>query len=256
VAQRSGKIVRSRSFAEPLGIPAVAYDGSPGGLSADGRTLVLIRQRTSFPQARTRLAVLDTAGLGVRRRLDLRGDFSFDAISPDGRTLFFIEYQSRVDPTRYQVRAYDVPAGRLEAAPVVDPREPGERMGGRPVTRAASADGRWAYTLYDRPGGDPFVHALDTTARRAVCIDMPLLAGRRDFYKLRLRAGAALTVLSGRRAVAQVDVASFRVSRPRAALHDAPGDGGGGFPWVLAAALLGAGALATGVRVAKRPSAA
>jgi hypothetical protein len=139
---------------------------------------------------------------------------------------------------------------------VVDPREPDEKMQGIPITRTVSADGRWAYTLYDRPGGEPVVHALDTSARRAVCIDMPLLAGRRDLYGLRLRAGAALTVLSGRRAVAQVDLASFRVGRPRAALHDAPGDGGGGFPWVLAAALLGAGALAVGVRVARSPSAA
>src|SRR4051794_22541301 len=37
-------------------VPAVAQDGTTTGLSADGRTLVLVRPRLSYPQRRTRLA--------------------------------------------------------------------------------------------------------------------------------------------------------------------------------------------------------
>jgi len=67
------------------------------------------------------------------------------------------------------VRAYDLAARRLLPEPVVDPREPGEKMQGLPMTRATSADGRFAYTLYERPRGAPFIHALDTVRGSAAC---------------------------------------------------------------------------------------
>src|SRR5947209_13645181 len=38
-------------------VPMVALDGSLGGLSGDGRTLVLTRPRSNFPEASTQLAV-------------------------------------------------------------------------------------------------------------------------------------------------------------------------------------------------------
>jgi hypothetical protein len=222
VAQRGGRILRSAHLRGPFTIPAVAFDGTASGLSADGRTLVLIRPRASFPQRRTHLVVLDTARLRVRARLDLRGDFSFDAISPDGGSLFFIQYRSRIDPTNYRVRAYDLAAGALSPRPVVDPREPGEQMRGLPVTRAASPDGRWAYTLYNLPGVEAFVHALDTATGSARCIDLPLLDGRVDASGLRLHVGSGLTVLDGPRPLAEVDLRSFRVTPVASALGLGP----------------------------------
>jgi hypothetical protein len=161
---------RKREISGDFSLPAVAYDGSPAGLSADGRTLVLISPRTRYPRRRTTLAVLDAKRLGVRRHIGLEGDFSFDAISPNGRLMYLIKY----DPHHfgeYQVRAYDLRARHLLAKPIVDPREPDEEMYGVPVTRASSPDGRWAYTLYDSPE-HPFVHALDTSGRTAACIDL------------------------------------------------------------------------------------
>lgn len=109
-------------------VPRVAYDGSAGGVSADGRTLVLIRPRSRFPRSRTKLAVLDhrprtARRLRLQRTIDLPGDFSYDALSPDGRSLFLIHYVSRRDPTRYRVRVYDLQTGRLAPKPIVDPRE-------------------------------------------------------------------------------------------------------------------------------------
>ena len=45
-------------------------------------------------------------------------------------------------------------------------------MTGKPVTRAMSPNGQWAYTLYQGSDEGPFVHALDTSGRSAKCIDL------------------------------------------------------------------------------------
>src|SRR2546428_937782 len=60
VAQHRGQILAWRSLRGTFTIPAVAYDGSAGGLSADGTTLVLIEPRISFPRATTKLLVLNS----------------------------------------------------------------------------------------------------------------------------------------------------------------------------------------------------
>jgi hypothetical protein len=172
---RSGGPVRERRIEGSFSIPAVAYDGSAAGLSANGRRLVLISPRTRFPRRRTTFAVLDARHLALRRLIHLRGDFSFDAIAPDGRRMYLIQYTSR-NLTDYAVRAYDLHAGRLLRRPIVDPSEPDEEMRGAPVTRETSADGRWAYTLYHGIE-HPFVHALDTKGNTAVCIDLDDLRG-------------------------------------------------------------------------------
>jgi hypothetical protein len=194
-ARSGGQIVGVTRLSGSFTIPAVAYDGSASGLSADGTRLVLIEPRQSFPRVATTFALLDAPRLRLLRTIRLRGDFSFDAVSPDGSRMFLVQYTSPNDPDRYAVRAYDLRAGRLLPAPVVDPRERGEAMRGKPLTRTASVDGRWAYTLYDGGGGTPFVHALDTATGTARCIDLPMLDGRRDLWQLRLeRSGRELRV--------------------------------------------------------------
>ena len=65
-------------------VPLVAYDSTPSGLSADGRTLALIEPRRRFPRARTTFALIDAERLRLRERLTLDGDFSFDALSRTG----------------------------------------------------------------------------------------------------------------------------------------------------------------------------
>ena len=121
-AGRSTRLVESARYGGVLqeglvrgryAIPAVAYDGSPSGLSADGRTLVLINPRVRFPRAETTFAVVDTRTLRVRRTIVLRGDFSFDAISPNGRVMYLIEYLNPRDFTEYAVRAYNMRTGRM-----------------------------------------------------------------------------------------------------------------------------------------------
>jgi hypothetical protein len=213
IASSDGRVLRFRYLRTRFTIPAVAYDGSADGLSADGKTLVLIQPRARFPRKTTRLAVLNAQGLRLRGTVELRGDYSFDAISPDGRTIYLIHYLSADDPTVYEVRAYDLERDRLLPNPIVDPYESGEEMRGNPITRAASRDGRWAYTLYDGAGGHPFVHALDTVERTARCIDLHLLAGRRDLSALRLTvSGVTLAVDAGAGPVARIDTRTFRLA--------------------------------------------
>lgn len=208
---RLGGPLRERRLRGTLSIPAVAYDGSPGGLSADGRTLVLISPRVRYPRKRTSFAVVDTRRLAVRERIALRGDFSFDAISPDGRLMYLIQYDQR-NLADYSVRAYDLGARRLLRGAVVDPREPDEPMTGVPVTRVADRDGRWAYTLYQSTE-HPFVHALDTERRTAVCIDLDDL---NQVWRATLGLRGRMLEVTGRRGrvLARIDTRTHRLVKP------------------------------------------
>jgi hypothetical protein len=234
IQRNGGQVLGMTRMKGTFTIPAVAYDSSASGLSADGSTLVLIQPRRAFPRALTTFALLDVPRLRVRRTFTLRGDFSFDAISPRGRTMFLINYTRPTDPTRYTVRAYDLVANALLPKPIVDPAEPSDKMRGAPVTRLLSLDGRWAYTLYDGAGGEPFVHALDTVTGRAHCVDLPMLLGNQAPWDLRFRRGTGSQIriveLSGT-AVAVVDTRTFAASIPAVR---APSNLR---PWLIAAAL-------------------
>lgn len=263
VDRQGGRLSRYWYLRGKFHVPAVAYDRSAGGLSADGRTLVLVRSLSyrSYPPRITRLAILDTQR-STRWRgkwppprfrqfadfVDLRGHYSFDAISPDGSTVYLIHHYLPLSTggsyiTNYKVRALDLDSGRLLPRPIVDPEEPEERMQGTPVSRASSPDGRWAYTLYDGDGQEPFIHALDTVGRRAVCIDLPQLEGTRNLFMLGLRMqqhGRQLTVLRRRVALEEpgmpppspplltVNTTSFEVREPGPVGNDR----GSGTPWL------------------------
>jgi hypothetical protein len=262
VRRDGGQMIRSRVLPGDFTIPAVAYDRSAGGLSADGRVLVLIQPRVQFPRARTTLAILDARLLRVRTILRLPGDFSFDAISPKGNLLYLIQYVSPRDPTRYVVRAYDTRHGRLLHEPVVDPHERGEKMRGNPLARAAGPGGRWAYTLYDGAGGTPFIHALDTSGRTARCIDLDALARNGYLWRLRLRLnenGSALAVRDGEETELVVNTRTFQVRAPAktsagpAARHNS----GNRWPlagWVLLGTLIASGSVLLARRRRRRPA--
>src|SRR5215216_3919892 len=153
------RVLRSREVRGRWAVPAVTINGGTTGLSADGRTLVLAHPERKFPPPNTELAVLDTRHLTMQREIALPGFFTVDAISPDGRHLYLIQYPGE-DVLNYRVRVLDTRSGRLDARDVVDPRKPNEQMGGLPMLREVSRDGRWAYTLYGG-GKETFIHALD-----------------------------------------------------------------------------------------------
>lgn len=264
IDRKTGVVAANRYLPGYFTIPVVALDGTPAGLSHDAKTLVLIRPRTAFPRTRTTLAIMDARRMTTRRVVTLRGDFSFDAVSPDGRTAFLVQYVSRNDPSQYRVRALDAASGRLFAAPVVDPHEDAGAMSGLPLTRITSPDGRWHYTLYDGAAKPPFVHALDTQARRAKCIDLPGFSGGTDYSGLGLGMsgdGGVLSVLGARRRpLLRIDTATFRVTRPGTAsgAHAGGGGGSGGGGGLAAAGfalVLGAAGLATALRRRRRRAA-
>jgi len=217
VRVRDGHVVRSRALRGFYGVPLVAYDGTAGGLSGDGKSLVLASYGP-VPGAAgtTRFVVLSTRTLKPRRLIALPGSWSFDAISPDASTLYLVEHLSVGPNPRYRVRVFHVAADRLLPDAVVDRIENAAVMGGEPVTRATSPDGRWAYTLYARQKREPFVHALDTVRREAFCIDLPFRLPQPKQMELRLKLtdrGGSLSVRQGRTSLAAIDTRSFAVRR-------------------------------------------
>lgn len=234
-------------------IPAVAYDGSPGGLSGDGSTLMLIRPRPSFPRKTTEFVRFDTANLRDAHTFALDGDFSFDALSPDGKTMYLIHYTEPKSAFEYHVRAYDLESETLRPGTISDPDESDEEMYGYALSRTTSPDGRWAYTLYS--GEEMFIHALDLVKGGADCIDIeaPL---KQNVYDLRLRlgAGGSYLVITGHRGepLLTVDPATHTVGEvPTGDLAAAVGRGearpsqpSASAPWI------GVGAVGAGLALA------
>jgi hypothetical protein len=206
-------IKRSRLLNGQFGIPLVAYDGSVGGLSRDGSRLVVYAPASSG--TKTRFVVLDPRTLRVRARFTLSGYFGFDALSPNGATMYLIQLKGASGTgLDYDVRALDAGTGRLYPGSIVDRREPGEKMTGIPMTRVGSADGSWAYTLYSGSTGGAFVHALHTTAREAFCIDLPSRIPDSQLGNVRMRLGKDTLLLKlGRKTIATIDRSTFKVTR-------------------------------------------
>jgi hypothetical protein len=189
VRNTTGRAVRTRTFNGVYGLPRVTFGtNTVGGLSRDGRTLVLAQPELGGGlAAASRLLVLDTKTLRTRRTIDLSGDFSFDALSPNARTLFLIEHSSAANYERYRVRAYDLVQGRLLPNAIVDKTEP--NMSGSPAARVEAPGGTWVYTLYTHWRGEPFVHALDTVHARARCLDVDWHGDQNVLWSARLRLG-------------------------------------------------------------------
>jgi hypothetical protein len=211
-------LLASQTFDGAYGIPAVTSNGLAGGLSPDGRVLVLV-EPPSYQGLReqSRFLVVSTDTLSLSSTIVLRGEFGFDALSPDGRTLYLVQHASRADLVSYVVRAYDLRARRLLPGAIVDRREPDETMRGYPVARATSPGGSWVYTLYSRGTSTdkPFVHALNAARRTAFCIDLPSKVAAGNVWSARLElanGGRELVVRSGSgAAVARVDTKTLRV---------------------------------------------
>ena len=231
-------------------IPTVALDKSTSGLSADGNTLVLAEPLAGLGAASSRFDVLKARSLRVRESVSLRGSYSFDAISPDGNLIYLIEYTNPANPSQYLVRAYDVQAGHLLRKPVIDPSEAGQPMTGKPVTRAMSPNGRWAYTPTRGPTRDrrrthstpqdPAPNASTSTAQPP---NEPL--GSRLVVS---GDGDQLTIVRHGSDLGTIDTHTFAVSPPPRPSN------GHGFPWVLIAILALVAAAGAGItsRVVRR----
>jgi len=184
VRTSDGRMLRYSTIRSGFGVPIVAFDGTTEGVSSDGRTLVLAEFGASPQQ--TRFAVMSTSRLRLQKVVTLRGLWALDALSRDGRTLYATEYLSNEVNARYNVRAVSLVTGKLLGGAIVDKREPDEEMNGAPWSRVRNPSGAWAYTLYAKPNGTAFVHALDTSSGRAFCIDLPWRSSTQALSAVRL----------------------------------------------------------------------
>jgi hypothetical protein len=205
----------SVSLAGKWGLPRVTMNGAVGGLSSNRRVLVLAQQISPNGmelQRTSSFAVLQARPLRLVRTVTLRGDFGYDALSPDGRTLYLIEHVSIRNLFQYRVRAYDLRSHRLLPRAIADKRQRDWIMNGMPVARATSPGGRWVYTLYSSGNNYPFVHALDTVGRTAVCVGLPWdWAADQQAID-----GATMKVAGGKLAIGglfSLDRATFKVTK-------------------------------------------
>jgi hypothetical protein len=213
VNRTTGRTLRFMSIKGRWGIPLVDFHGTKEGLLPDGRTLLLsqpvfvggsLRKTTSFK-------LVDVKKMKLLRTIRIRGALAFDALSPDARYLYLVEYVSPQDAGLYRVRVYDMNRNRLLAKIVADRRSWETGMQGSPVSRSWK-DG-WAYTLY---GGNarPFIHALNTRGVEAVCINMPWKTSPQRLFDYRLRTdrdGHLVVRGPNGRALVVVDRKSFRI---------------------------------------------
>ena len=153
-------------------LPPATMSGVPGGLSQNGRWLVLQAfddNPTGLPTA-THMLVVDTSYAKQPIPIELPGFFEFDAISNDGKRVFLIEF---VSGTIYHVRFFDVGIGKLDKQIVFDKSDGTDAMTGLRLSGVPSSDGQWLFSVYAREHASSFIHALNLDAAIAFCIDLP-----------------------------------------------------------------------------------
>lgn len=150
-------------------------------LSGDGRWLALRAQNATA--GATSIVLVDTQAGKLVKSIQLKGDFTLDAVSPKGTMLYLLEYY-QAGTSHYNVRAYDVNANKLLDGSIVDKNDLGDKMQGVALARQVSDDGDMAYTLYINPvTNKAFIHILwlTDTVNNAVpfpaiarCLDLPV----------------------------------------------------------------------------------
>jgi hypothetical protein len=161
----SGQTIAQTTIPGGYALPNIAFQGPTAGLSPNGQWLALTQTGSA-----TNFLVGGSSLTDPFKSIHLKGDFLFDALSNDGKSLYLI--QKMKDPNHYQVRLYNVAAGELAPGAVVDKREPNEPMNGIRGDSVADPGGNYVYTVYIREAG-PFIHALPLDEPIAWCVDLP-----------------------------------------------------------------------------------
>lgn len=234
VRKNGGQALRYMTFPGQWGVPMVAWNNTGGGLSRDGRTLILESGAAEVQRKYSSFLVVNTNSLSARTIIGVQGDFSFDALSPDAKTLYLIQHlvTNTGDLTHYIVRAYDLTRLRLNPGAIADKAQRGWVMAGQPIARAASPDGHWVYTLYERNGGYPFMHVLDAVHGVAHCVGIPWRGPQVSLWNYKLVGGAnGVTIKRGTgKTFASIDTATFSFNRATTERAS--------FPWWIAVVVL------------------
>jgi len=154
-------------------LPPATLSGLPGGMSQDGRRLVLEsfdRNPNGQPTA-SHFLVVTTSLATPPIRVDMAGYFAFDTISNDGDRLYLIQYLSA---TNYTVRMYHLSIQQLDPQVIFDKTDPKDSMTGERLSGISARDGGYLYSIYVRQNDAPFIHALTLDGSPiAFCIDLP-----------------------------------------------------------------------------------
>lgn len=202
VERLDGRRSWSTTLTGRFALPVVTARGLRAGPSLDGTSIVL----SASPASSTSFAIVSRT---QTHRLELPGKWTFDAVSPNGATVFLAE---SVGHSQYWIRSVDAASAHVGDRLVTktvsyDALNGGSDgpMEGLALDRLMSDDELTAYTLYDGPS-HPFVHALDTAHGGALCYDLPdALKGASANLSLRRGPQAGLIdVVQGNRVVAQV----------------------------------------------------
>jgi len=223
----NGAVLSWMSLPGYWGIPAPTPTAVGEGLTRDGKKLIIATTGSES----TQFAVLGARFLRVLDRFTLDGNFAYDALSPDASTLYLIQHVDSSDRSRYVVRAFDLKRHTLLPGRIADKSQAGWVMEGSAVTRTTSGDGRMVYTMYSRPGGYPFIHALDSVQGIAHCIGLPWHGDQAPLANARLTLadnGRTLAVrLKGGRTWLTMNTGNWR-------LTDVQQAGGSSWRWPLA----------------------
>ncbi len=119
----------------------------------------------------SRFAILSRTFDRKPKIVQLNGSFEYDALSPDGTSLYVVEHLAGPPDGHYQVRAIDTATGTLRDGVVVDKANLNEPMAGYPIAQLRRSNG-FVFTLY-RGAEHPFIHALSSADGWALCIDLP-----------------------------------------------------------------------------------
>jgi protein MpaA len=237
IQRRGGLLGRRWLLGGAWHLSAPAYDGEGTGLAGHAPVLVVSRYgvpRRSPLRRHTKLALLDTGpyrphGSRPIRRFTLPGDYTVQAISPDGEFIYLahdLASLSRNGPRSILV-PYSVAAHMLMPANSI--RGNGEILSGTAIARTADVTGHRVYALYMDPFGSRgrmFVQILDTVDASLASVDLPHLRGTKYPLLLDLHldpSGHFLTVrersarrwVDRERTVARIDLRRLRDVPPR-----------------------------------------
>src|SRR5256712_387066 len=121
----SGRTIAQTTIPAGYSLPNIAFQGPTAGISPNGQWLALTQKGST-----TNFLVGSSSLTDSFKTIHLNGDFVFDALSNDGKSLYLI--QKMKDANHYQGRLYDAAPGALLPPPLADKREPNATMTGLP----------------------------------------------------------------------------------------------------------------------------
>jgi hypothetical protein len=168
---RSGIVTRSMHLAGAYQIPPATLSGVPGGISQNGAWLVLQAfDSTGTTVTGSHMLVVDTSLALKPTPINLPGDFTFDAVSNDGLSVYMIQH---VGSAEYYVRLYHVDSSTLDPAIIFDKSDGANAMTGLRLSGVPAPSGYMLFSVYARAHKSAFVHVLMLNAPIAFCVDLP-----------------------------------------------------------------------------------